>query len=466
MRRLSVLFVVLVGLVAGLGVACEEPVEKGPVWTPGQVYEAPRKDGPQGKRGYLDVRGLIHAHSYYSHDACDGEPQIDGVYDEICFDDFRRGVCQTKHDFIFLTDHRDSFNDNEFPDVLLYREERGDELVMRNDFPVANRSACEDGHEALIMAGNEAAMMPVGLEGHVAPREERSEIYGTRSPENIQKLKDAGAVVIMQHPEDYSSQDLIDWPVDGFEMFNLHAAFFRGMGMALELLFRLDDERPGLGHPDLFFIPVVTEDERYLERWANVAISGERKVTTMGTDCHRNTLETELEDGERADSYRRMMLWFSNHLLIRPEADGSWDDRHLKEALRDSRLYGAFEVFGYPVGFDTFIEGPGGITEMGQEVAFSDDLKLTAKMPAIQNLDPEAKAPDLTLRVLKAEPGEWIEMTSTKKDELAFVPEGPGAYRVEVRITPHHLEDFLGDDAYWLLEENWVWIYANTFYVR
>ena len=40
-----------------------------------------------------------------------------------------------------------------------------------------------------------------------------------------------------------------------------------------------------------------------------------RAVTTVGTDCHRNTFPQLLPDGERIDSYRRMMLW-TNDVLV------------------------------------------------------------------------------------------------------------------------------------------------------
>lgn len=45
-------------------------------------------------------------------------------------------------------------------------------------------------------------------------------------------------------------------------------------------------------------------------------------MTTLGNDCHRDTFPQLLPDGERIDSYRRMMLWFTNHLLVRLRGDG------------------------------------------------------------------------------------------------------------------------------------------------
>src|SRR4051812_29485339 len=53
-------------------------------WHPGVVMPS---IGAAGPRGLLDLRGLIHAHSVYSHDACDNaprDPDTDAI-DEPCF---------------------------------------------------------------------------------------------------------------------------------------------------------------------------------------------------------------------------------------------------------------------------------------------------------------------------------------------------------------------------------------------
>ncbi|MBM4776671.1 MAG: hypothetical protein GQE15_03120, partial [Archangiaceae bacterium] len=133
MRRLA-----LVLLAAG----CSSPMkmEPPPKWSPGLVY---RTERAVNARGFLDRKGLVHAHSIYSHDACDGKPHDDaGVYNQDCLADFRRDICTAKHDFVFLSDHGDSFRDNPFPDVLLYRPALGDSLVAHGSGPTANQLAC------------------------------------------------------------------------------------------------------------------------------------------------------------------------------------------------------------------------------------------------------------------------------------------------------------------------------------
>ena len=431
-------------------------------WAPGTIFPA---EGPVS-RGFVDVRGLVHAHSVYSHDACDGVPVDDnGVIDSVCFDDFRRGLCQSKHDFVFLTDHGDRFDTTEYPDTLLFKPDLGDVLVNNGS---ANRITCDDGHTALIMAGSENSMMPVGLEHHVADRS----LYGAQTQETADALHDAGAVILLAHPEDYDTAQLIAMPIDGFEMYNLHANTLLGAGFALDLLVRANDGDPGVPHPDLLVLALWSEDPAYMQRWGNVLAAGKKIVSTMGTDCHRNTFRTMLEDGERADSYRRMMIAFSNHLLITAGDDGVVDDGDLKAALRAGRLWGAFEYLGYPVGFDAVATAGGAAFDIGSDVPVGATIHAT--MPSVKDLDPTKEAPRQRLRLLKADDSEagFVEVASSTGD-LSFVATEPGAYRVEVRMLPLHLRQDLRNEDLRILDElegndegDYVWIYANPFYVR
>jgi hypothetical protein len=453
---------------AGATFACSDgdasalaPIVTDPTWRPGTVFASAKTP----TRSLIDVRGLIHAHSVYSHDACDDAPRdpVTGAIDQTCFDDLRRGLCQARHDFVFLTDHDESFADTEFPDVLLHRADRGDRLVERGGASVANWTACADGSAALILAGCEAGTMPVGLERHAgADAAARSAVYASATPENVAALKNLGAVSLVAHTEDWTPDELIALGVDGFEMYNLHANLELNIVAGADLLGRLaTPER--LPHPDLILLPIISEDPRYLDTWSAVLARGTRAVTTVGTDCHRNTFKQELPDGERIDSYRRMMIWFTNHLLVRPRADGSWDDLELKQALAAGRLYGAFEVFGYPLGFDFSAREGGSTREMGEHVSIAAGAKLFVARPALRGLDPALDPPELKVRLLHAGATGW-EVVAESGGDLEFEPAAPGAYRAEVRIVPRHLRGDLASYAA-LADAEFVWIYANPIYV-
>jgi hypothetical protein len=435
-------------------------------WNPSVVFrtdEEPRDDG------FLDRRGLIHMHSYYSHDACDNMPVKNGVRDEVCFDDFRRGMCQARHDFIMLTDHPSDFVIAEYPDALLYRADRGDQLIEGDHGPRASWAMCPSGERTLIMAGSESSRaMPVGLERHVADTEGgRDDVYGSGSDAAGAIMKASGAVLQLAHTEAHSIEDLVQRDLNGFEMYNLHANFLMpaALGKAVQLLIRIGRGDTGVAHSDLLLLYVFVEDPEYLTRWGTVLASGVRRTTTLGTDAHRNTLPALLPDGERGDSYRRLMLWFSNHLLVEPQRDGSWDDRDLKDALRAGRLYGAFELIGYPVGFDFHATVDDEDFPMGAAVSLAGDPLLTVRVPAVQNLRTDREPPVLTARILRAVDGGFEEVASGPGD-LSFAPQTPGAYRAEIRMLPLHLREDMGTDDGELLGRDYVWIYSNSIYVE
>src|SRR5262249_5824603 len=152
-------------------------------------------------------------------------------------------------------------------------------------------------------------------------------------------------------------------------MYNLHANTLVGAGGALELVLRFDRGDTTLLHPDLALLNWITEDPRYMSRWGTVLASGQKRVTTMGTDCHRNTFPALASDRERLPRCQRFMIGCSIPHLVRTSADGTWDDRNLKDALKAGRLYGAFELLGYPVGFDYRAEIDKTVHEMGEQLS-------------------------------------------------------------------------------------------------
>ncbi len=431
-------------------------------WAPARVLSF---DPSVRRRGLREVRGLIHAHTAYSHDACDGKPfDAEGKINAPCVEDFRRDLCAVGHDYVFMTDHPTHFKDHPFPDVLHYQEASGDALIQREGVMLANRMKCPDGHTVMLIPGTEGGMMPVGLDGHIADPTERAKVYGGDDVGAREALIAAGAHVLAQHTEDWTPEQLGEKGWAGFEMYNLHANMMAHMNDAAKLFPILLAEGETM-HPDLILVALVDEDPRYQETWARVAEAGHRRVTTMGTDCHRNTFNLALSDGERVDSYRRMMIWFSNHLLIEPEADGSFDDRHLEAALASRRLFGVFEVLGYAEGFDARIERSGGKApaEIGGEASLKDGLSIVADTPHVARLPADAEMPEIWTRILLAKDGKWVEQA--KGDgRVVFAPTTAGAYRVEVRMRPKHLRKHLGSLSA-KADADYAWVYANTFYV-
>lgn len=451
-------------------------------WSPGKMLTTLREGNA---RGFLDRRGLIHAHSVHSHDACDDEPKdAEGNYDMQCDRDFREGLCRSRHDFVFLTDHRDSYVATEYPEALLYRPAFGDTLVEANVAPIANWTGC-DGFEvgdsgsmpfvrALLQAGSEAETMPIGLPAHVAETAaERDAMLADASPAGILALADAGAVTLVAHTEGWTVQELTDLPLDGFEMYNIHANLFLNIVAVGTLLGKMN-EPESIPHPELVLLPLLSEDPAYIDTWSSVLASGARKLTTMGTDCHRNTFMQELADDQRIDSYERMMQWFSNHLLVEPnltEPEG-FGPAELDDALDAGRLFGVFEVLGFPEGFDYRGEQNGDVFEIGGELSLIDGaVTLYVEAPIVARRDPASMAPVVQLRLLRADVAGWQEVGFVEGVEGSVAPleveiTESGAYRAEVRVLPKHLAQWLGTDYQQLVDQSFVWIYANPIYVR
>jgi len=237
-RTLAIIVLAAVGTTP-LMTACDDSAgePQDPTYDPWMVMDSSEL---APVREFIVRRGIIHCHSPYSHDACDGAPRIDGERNEQCFDDVRRGMCVTGQDFVFMTDHDDLYALYDYPEVLLYAD--GDELIMRDNLPVANRINCGDGRSVILSAGTESDMMPIGLEYHVGDTEaERMDAYNTTSATAIYALQDAGALVFLQHTEGWDATDVLTLPIDGIEIYNLHQNMMDNLAvvatLALDLLF-------------------------------------------------------------------------------------------------------------------------------------------------------------------------------------------------------------------------------------
>jgi hypothetical protein len=495
----------------GFGAVACKKTEKPTPWTPGIAYSTPTEPV---YRNFVEVRGLIHAHNVHSWDACDEKPILNGKLNAGCYSDFRGDLCESKLDFIFMSDHTSNFNTTEYPNnqaagtepmdnTLEYDPTMGDQLIVRNGNPVANNVeiSCGDHRRHLLMGGNEGDnLLTAGLETHVAPLDTanpsdpgdlREAIYDAHTdqgtfPANVPQITQAiqtdqahGAVVMVAHPEDLTGPQLATYPLDGFEMYNIHANTLfttHGQEAVLSLIFNMQvggDLNKLPDNANTIFLGIFSEDPNYMTRWA-YALSqpGVKRTMFMGSDIHENAIPTIMStsikptfDNMRGDRYQRLMKWFSNHLLITPNADGSWDDSNLKAALKAGRLFGVFEAFGYPIGFDYHATVGSTITEMGGDVDLSSNPVLSVKLPEVENLNKSEPAPVFTTRILLADGENWDVMASGPGD-VSFTPTKPGSYRAEVRVMPYHLTKELGPMAQTWLSHDYVWIYSNAVYVH
>lgn len=420
------------------------------------------------RRGRRLARSIVHVHSPLSHDACDGLGWVDGeLADEACLAHFREALCALHIDAAMVTDHVPHLDELTLEGALWIAP--GDEPVMgAAGTPVANRMACPDGHTVLLTPGSENRLMPLLLERHPGPPgdlDAMREAYEGDTPATRAALREAGALIWQAHTEGRTVEELRASELDGLELYNLHANVapdIREQDLGLEPAGFVADllafaQSGSSLPPDLAVMSFLEANRPSLDRWDTLLAEGRRVAGSGGCDAHENTFPMLLPDGERADSYRRMMYWIQNVLLVDDVSRAG-----LRDALDAGRFFVTTPTLGWPEGFDFVGEDGANVAEMGDEVPVGATLRVTA--PRLPDGFPQEPAPSITLHLLRAEDGGAVEVASSDGDSIEHVADVAGAYRVEVRMVPEHTAPYLGARARRLVHEV-VWVYANPIFV-
>jgi hypothetical protein len=422
------------------------------------------------RRGLESARGIIHLHSAYSHDACDGDPRPGGVADPTCLEHLRAALCTTRVDFAALTDHDDTMADEEFPTLLLAGA--GDTLVRDADgAPFASRLTCPDNRKVLVTVGSENPIMPIMLDRHVTGTiAERHAIYNADDADAVAAFRAAGATVWIPHTEQRTTEQLVALAPDGIEIYNLHANLdpdirrdyldlpADGAIMAALSFAGADVDGP---EPDLALLSFLTPSTPALARWDELLAMGLHVSGSAGTDAHENTLPIMLRDGERGDSYRRLLRWFSNIVLVRDRKD----PMQIEEAVRAGRSYVVFELLGTPIDFEVRAVSSERVVELGDTIEVDRDARFEVNFPTIHELSPLLPAPELHGRVLRIDATGAHEVAAGTGPTLSAPIDEPGAYRVEITMTPRHLGPYLGRLGTDYASHELPWIYTNPIYV-
>jgi len=421
-----------------------------------------------GGRGLVPARGIIHLHSPYSHDACDGDPRDDdGVPNEPCLLDLRAALCTTHVDFAALTDHDDTMADEEF--TTLFSMRGTDAPVLVGNEQIASQMTCDDGHVVTFTVGGENELMPIMLDRHVAGTiQERHDLYNDETGTAVVAYHDAGGLSWIAHTES-KPLELLRIAADGIEIYNLHANIdpdirkdFLGLdpSSALADAAEFADTNPGHPEPDLAMLAFLSPNLPAIEKWHTLLGEGRRIAVSNGSDAHQNAIPIAFADGERGDSYRRVLRWFSNIALVTDPTDPI----AVQTAIADGQMYTAFEILGSPLGFDArAVDGTthelGGTATVG--------ATLTVTLPTVRGLDPSLPVPEIRARVIHVAPGGSVsEVAAGSAPELTVPLSATGAYRVEITIVPLHLGPYLYDLGPDLAAAELPWIYASPIYVE
>jgi hypothetical protein len=426
------------------------------------------------RRGQKPARGIVHLHSPYSHDACDGKPrEASGAVDEVCLADLRDALCQTRVDFAALTDHDDTMADEELRTLFSMRDA---DRTLRNTAgeQIASLMTCPGGHQVMFSVGSENALMPIMLERHVAGTiAERHATYNGEDAAAVSAFRAAGGLVWVAHTESKSLELLRAVAPDGIEIYNLHANIdpdirrdYLGLppAGAIAAAAAFADTNPGHPEPDLAMIAFLEPNRPAIDKWQTLLGEGRHLAATAGSDAHQNAIPIVFADGERGDSYRRVLRWFSNIALVADPLDPAG----VKAALANGRLFTAAEVLGSPVGFDARAVTAARTYELGDVIPRAEAATLMVDLPAVYALDPSLPMPEIRARMIRIETptGTVTELAADTASPLVVPLPGPGAYRVEVTIVPRHLSAYLGDLGPALAERELPWIYTSPIYVE
>ncbi|MBA3451957.1 MAG: hypothetical protein H0T42_02530 [Deltaproteobacteria bacterium] len=428
------------------------------------------------RRGLTPARGIVHLHSPYSHDACDGMPRaVDGAVNEPCLASLRSALCTTRIDYANLTDHDDSMADESF--AALFSMRGADQPILRGGEQIASRLTCDDGHQVAITIGGENDLMPIMLDRHVAgTAAERHATYNGNDATTAAAFRAAGGLVWVAHTESKSLETLRLVQPDGIEVYNLHANIdptirkdYLGLDSsgAISGAIEFADSNPGHAEPDLAMLSFLSPNGPAIDKWHALLKEGRRISVTAGSDAHENAIPILLPDGERGDSYRRVMRWFGNIALV---ADPKNIDQ-VEQALGTGRNFALFEILGTPEGFDVGAATPGGQTiELGGTVSRTEGATLRVGIPRVLGLDPSLPTPTIRARVFWIDPTGPVQMIAevdgAVDTQVSAALSAPGAYRVEITIVPSHLGPYLHDLGTEMAERELPWIYTSPIYVQ
>jgi hypothetical protein len=169
-----------------------------------------------------------------------------------------------------------------------------------------------------------------------------------------------------------------------------------------------------------------------------------------------------LTDGERLDSYVRIMSWLDNRVLANDTTP-----RGIESAIREGRVYGVFTIFGDVEGFRFVAHREGVDWELGTEVAAPATLRVQLPdRPIAQSrvsfTEAQADTAEIRAQLFRTDGAGTTAVAETTAlgDLLELDAVEPGAYHVEVRITPLHLEEALGSESA-LANDEYLWIITN-----
>lgn len=200
-------------------------------------------------------------------------------------------------------------------------------------------------------------------------------------------------------------------------------------------------------NPKLAFLRLFFEPSEELALFDQ--LSTQRKITAFaGSEASARAIPVGSVP-IRFPSYSRIFEFVTNHVLLKSELTGNFQADRVKilQALKQGQFYIGFDLLGDPKGFSAVLNDANKIHPIGSTVKFKAGQKLQISL---------SSEPNAFFEVVVYKNGFRHATFNTVESTLNIAE--PGAYRVQVRVSPFLP---LPDAKRWF-----TWIYTNPFFIR
>ncbi len=360
----------------------------------------PQSDG--GSSPLREVKGIVHVHTAFTGELSNA------------FDEMLEAAASNQLDFVLLTEHYSTAFDTS---KITLDGVHGSTLFVA-------------GNEIDTVTGDRLLMLPGGAMADDFRLMETAEV--------LDRIHADGGIALVAYPEKFSSWHL---PTDGVEVFNVDTVLKNApLPVALGDIAWSWPAYPALTIARHFYRPdanLLMFDKSSRER-RSVLVAGLNAHSAIGFHILGDELGQELL-GLKFDAYDTIFRLSRMHVLL--DTEKSLDRPSLLQAIKQGRFFIGMDVLGDTTGFKFFASSPTGTAEMGDELAYTTGISLTALSP-------------LSARFVVFKNGEQVQ-ESLETTRAAIPIDGPGVYRVEVYRTD------LGDDYAKI-----PWIFSNPIYLR
>lgn len=368
---------------------------------------------PPSLEGYVEFRGVVHAHTNLSHDST-------GTTQEIL-----EAARLAKLDFLVVTDH---YTPRIFTEGI---EGRKDSVLVVRGVEVA--LGCTRGGA---LTRRCASVLAIGLREPLVPGANEQWDWD----ELFKSIQKQGALSIIAHPRGMMNPHYFKY-ADGIEIYDL-ADTVRDRLVDVPR-FLLDFALDYADYQEEIVVPIIVERSSWnLAEWDRFTKT-RRFIGLAGNDAHQNLRAF----GRQADPYLLSFKSVNTHVLAPAGTSESLKafapaltTGKLVAALRAGRCFASFNLMADAGGFRFAAHREDGgllAAVMGDELPLEDGLVLVAQSPV----------PGL-LELLR----DGVPIRHQEGRELRHQVDRPGVYRVEVSLK---------------VVDRWrPWIFANPIYVR